>query len=264
MSQGVHVTWLRSCDMNNTYPGEHLETSQSQLPLGGSEWDTSRLDKLRLSGFVKAYSVAADSMMPRHCQIKRATILLSVLFTTRFIYLILKGYVWLDRANEFGRQTRPSLATMQLHGIPSQSHGRAEQLGHIPARENNLGLRTVGLRDYDVGCWYEAWSITAHWVVRNGNYTVWLPLAWMHTCHLIYIGIALVGRRLNVRHNGTIVLLEKRVYQTKYRYMFRLLNHSSTRCPSWSYDLIYDIVWVWPDYYQECNAVIPHQHEHDN
>jgi len=44
----------------------------------------------------------------------------------------------------------------------------------------------------------------------------------------------------------------------------RLPNHTSVRFPSWSYDLIYDIVQVWPDPYQECNTLIPHVPEQDN
>jgi hypothetical protein len=51
----------------------------------GYEWDMSRLDKLQPSGFNKGFAVAADLMMQHHCQIKRATTLLSVMFPSIFI-----------------------------------------------------------------------------------------------------------------------------------------------------------------------------------
>ena len=44
----------------------------------------------------------------------------------------------------------------------------------------------------------------------------------------------------------------------------RLPNHMIVRCPSWSYDPIYDMLRVWPDSYQEHNTLILHRHEHDN
>jgi len=43
-----------------------------------------------------------------------------------------------------------------------------------------------------------------------------------------------------------------------------ITEHTRARSPSWRYDLIYDIVQVWPDSYQECNALILHRHEHNN
>jgi hypothetical protein len=56
----------------------------------GLEWGSSQLDKLRLSGFIEAYAVAADLMMQQHCQIERARILPTVFCSTRFIFQILK------------------------------------------------------------------------------------------------------------------------------------------------------------------------------
>jgi len=54
--------------------------------LSGYEGDISWLNRevLISSGFIEAYSAAADLMMQQHCQIARATVLPSVLLSTRF------------------------------------------------------------------------------------------------------------------------------------------------------------------------------------
>jgi len=39
--------------------------------------------------------------------------------------------------------------------------------------------------------------------------------------------------------------------------------HTRVGCLSWCYDLIYDILWLGPDSYQERNTLIPQLHEHD-
>jgi hypothetical protein len=53
---------LGSSVMQNDYP-RHPQNFQSQLPLAEYEWYSSRLSKLRLSGFIEAYAAAADLMM---------------------------------------------------------------------------------------------------------------------------------------------------------------------------------------------------------
>jgi hypothetical protein len=83
-------------------------------------------------------------------------------------------------------------------------------------------------------------------------------------CHWIYISIILVGHHFNLWCNHTIVLIGGKRDLAKWGYVFQLLNHMSTRCPSWSYDLIYNILRAWPVSNQEHNTLIPHRHEHDN
>jgi len=141
--------------------------SSSHEYLSGYEWDISGLNKVMLSGCIEAYAAAADLMMQQHCHIERATILPGMLFSTRFIFQILLGYVWSGRTKEFVLQTRQWLANMGVSGISRKSYITAEQLGHSPAKVNGLGLSMVWLRDYDIGCWYEAWSIPAHWFVTK-------------------------------------------------------------------------------------------------
>jgi len=65
----------------------------SRLPLAGYEWDTAQLDRLRVSGFIEAYAVAADLIMQQHWQIEKATVLPGMLISTRFTNRILAGYV---------------------------------------------------------------------------------------------------------------------------------------------------------------------------
>jgi len=62
-----------------------------------------------------------------------------------------------------------SSANMQLSVILSPASCVRTVTGHSPAKGNDPGLSMVWLRDYDVGCWYEAWSIPVYWRVRNGN-----------------------------------------------------------------------------------------------
>jgi len=42
---------------------------------------------------------------------------------------------------------------------------------------------------------------------------------------------------------------------SQYGYVFQLQNYTRGRCPSGSYNLIYDIMRLWPDSYQERNAL---------
>ena len=99
---------------------------------------------------------------------------------------------------------------------------------------------------------------------QNGNCNVTTCLVCMRTCHLSYIGIVSVGHWLNLWRNHTTLLISGKCYPTTYGYAFQLPKHTSARCSSWSYDLIYNIVRVWPDLYQERNALIPLLHEYDN
>ena len=46
-----------------------------------------------------------------------------------------------------------------------------------------------------------------------------------------------------------------KTHPSKYGYVFQLPNYTRVRCPSGSYDLIYDIMRLWPDSYQERNAL---------
>jgi hypothetical protein len=61
----------------------------SRFPLVGYEWDTSRLDELRLRRFSEAYTETHDLMMHQHSQIKMSTIVPSFLFSTRYTNKIL-------------------------------------------------------------------------------------------------------------------------------------------------------------------------------
>jgi len=102
-------------------------------------------------------------------------------------------------------------------------------------------------------------------LVCDGMATATSTVCFKHSmCHLLNIGIVSVGRWLNLWHKHTIVSICGKSDLTKYAYVIQLPNHTSTRCPSWSCDLIYDIVWVCCDSHQERNALIPHLHEHDN
>jgi hypothetical protein len=112
------------------------------------------------------------------------------------------------------------------------------------------------LRDYDIGCWYEAYCNPAHWRVRNGNCKC------THVINLHRHSCGCPPRQPMMQSYCSIDLLEDVCTLCWQR--SRLPNHTSGRCPSWSYDLIYDIVQVWADSYQWRNAIIPHLHEHDN
>jgi hypothetical protein len=48
---------------------------------------------LRLSGFIAAFTAAADLMMQQYCQIKRATNLPRIMFSTQFTNQVLVGFV---------------------------------------------------------------------------------------------------------------------------------------------------------------------------
>jgi hypothetical protein len=84
------------------------------------------------------------------------------------------------------------------------------------------------------------------------------------TCRLIYIGIVVVVHHVTpmMQSYYSIDLLEE--VCTLCQQCSQLPNHTNVGCPSRSYDLIYDIAWVWPNSSQERNALIPHLHEHDN
>jgi len=69
--------------MQNDYP-RYPQNFRTRLPLAGYEWYSSRLVKLRLSGFIESIAAAADSMMQLHCQIERDIALPSVYLSTRF------------------------------------------------------------------------------------------------------------------------------------------------------------------------------------
>jgi len=113
------------------------------------------------------------------------------------------GFVWSNRAKEFAPETRKALANTGVCGIPSQSCVRAEQLGHSPVKGNSSGLSMLWLREYDVGGWYEASSIPAHWFVTDGQLQqMQLALECMCTCHLIYFGIVIVGRCFNLERKS--------------------------------------------------------------
>jgi len=66
-------------------------------------------------------------------------------------------------------QARQSSANMQFRGILSPASYVRTVTGHSPAKGDGPGLSMVWLRDYDIGCWYEAWSNPVHWRVRIGN-----------------------------------------------------------------------------------------------
>jgi len=66
-------------------------------------------------------------------------------------------------------QAQQSSGNMQSSGISSQASCVRTVTGHSPAKGNHPGLSILWLRDYDVGCWYEAWSIPVQWHVQNGN-----------------------------------------------------------------------------------------------
>jgi hypothetical protein len=226
------------------------------LPLVGYESDMSRLNELRLSGFIDAYAAAADLMMQQDCQIERTVILPSVLFSTRFITRYQRNYVWKDMAvvcrYASTRDLKPITYVSAISwALPSQrewswhKHGVTEWLWRWLLTWGLEHPRTLSCDGMEIA-------------------TIWLPSVWMCTCHLIYIGIVLVGHRLNLWRNHTTVLIRGKRVPIRNGYVYQLPNHTSTRCPSWSSDLIYDIVWVWPDWYRKRNALIPHQHEHEN
>jgi len=128
----------------------------------GYEWDTSRLNKFRLSGFIlddaatlpdwKGYSPAEP-----------------VVFNQ--IHFPTLEWLCLIGAEERSSypQARQSSANMELRVILCPASCMRTVTGHSQANGNDPGLSMVWLRNYDVGCWYEAWSVPLHWCVRNGN-----------------------------------------------------------------------------------------------
>jgi len=178
------------------------------------EWDMSRLDKQMLSGLIEAYAAAPDLMMQQHCPIERATMLPSVLFSTRLIFQILAGSVWSGRAMEFISQIRQSLAHMGVSWISSQSYVSAEHLGHSLAKDNCLGLSMVRLREYNAGWWYEARSIPAHWFVMEWQLQESPVQRWGGACDWIYVCIVSAGCWLNLWHIGTTLLFEESAFRS--------------------------------------------------
>jgi hypothetical protein len=61
------------------------------------------------------------------------------------------------------------------------------------------------LRDYDTGCWYEAYCNPAPWRWRNGNCKRHSFRYEGASWHLIYIGTVVVVRHVNLSCNHTIV-----------------------------------------------------------
>jgi len=124
-----------------------------------------------------------------------------------------------------------------------------------------IGIVLVGRR---LNLWREH-TIVCYYGKRVPTKNRYVLQILKHTsCYLIYIGIVLVGRQLNLWREHTIVCYYGKRILTKNRYVFQSPKHTSARWPSWSYDLIYDIVGVWPDQYQEHNVLIQHRHHHDN
>jgi hypothetical protein len=129
--------------------------------------------------------------------------------------------------------------------------------GHSPVKGNSPDLSS----DVSDGSWH--WLLT--WGLEH-------PLALAReegNCNTVCVSFNLHWHssgwppRKTMMQSYYIITLHKAVC-TLCRQLSRLPNHTRVRCPSWSYDLIYDIVRVWPDSYQECNASLPHLHERDN
>jgi hypothetical protein len=131
----------------------------------------------------------------QYCYIERATILSSMLFPTRFTFQIRGGFVW--------PQTRQSLAipiTWDLEpiicynattwAIPSQRIKFRPELG-VTER---------------LWPWLWKWGLENHYIlvcVAMATSTVRL----VHTCHLIYVGMVVVGHHINLWCNRTTVLI---------------------------------------------------------
>jgi len=130
---------------------------------------------------------------------------------------------------------------------------------HSPANGNSPGLSS----DLIEGLW--RWLM--RWGLEHPSTLTWVGRATTQHRNVrmssIYISIVVVSRNVNLWCNYTTVLIP-RSFGRYVGSWSRLPDHLRVRYPSWSYDLIYDIVQVWPDSYQERNAFIPHLHEHDN
>jgi len=148
------------------YTSKHLlwasENVQSRVSLVGYECDTSQLNKFRLSRFI--FDDAATLPDRKGYNPAERVVFNQIHFPTlEWLYLIGAE----QRSSH--PQARQLSANMQLSGILSPASYVRTFTGLSPANGNGPGLSMAWLRDYDVGCWYEAWSIVVHCRVRNGN-----------------------------------------------------------------------------------------------
>jgi len=155
------IEGVYACIDPNIVPGR-LQNFWSRVPLAGYEWDSSRLNKFRLSGFI--FDDAATLPNRKGYNPAERVVFNQIHFPT-LKWLCLIG----AEQRSLYLQARQSSAIMHLSGILSPASYVRTVTGHSPANGNGPGLSMVWLRDYDVGCWYEAWSIPMHWHVRIGN-----------------------------------------------------------------------------------------------
>jgi len=122
----------------------------------------SRLKKFRLSGFILDDAATLPDWMGSN---PAEPVVFNQIYFPTLEWLCLIGA---EHRSSYP-QAWQSSASMQLSGILSPASCVMTVTGHSAAKGNDPGLSMVWLRDYDVGCWYEAWSIPVHWHVRNGN-----------------------------------------------------------------------------------------------
>ena len=187
-----------------------------------------------------------------------------MLFPTCLIYQILAGFVWSGKTKEFVLQTRQSLATCKYKG--SRANLMLE-------RNNSSTPRPKWI----VSAWQWCdWEIMTLAVEMRPGASPHNGLCWIRklqelsvqrrggACHLFDTGIC-VGWSLSksIRQwSYSIHCLKVRINYVGY--VFQIPNHMSARCQSWSYNLIYDIVRLWPDSYQKRNLWRPQLHQQDN
>jgi len=214
----VYVTWddqwwvlvrgiFGSPDMHNACP-RHPQNFQSRMPLAGYEWYSSRLDTLWLRGFNLWWchnTARSNGVQPgRACY-----------FQQESFSWYQTDYGWLDRAKKFALQTRPSsayvitgdlkpylLCEIRHWSLPGQREWSRPELGV-----------TEGLCH-----WLLIWGQLQPRTLPCAEWQLQEPFVQKQKCgcHLIYLGIAVVGCDVNLWWNHTIVLISPK---TSVRYV---------------------------------------------
>jgi len=158
-NDGYLSVTVGSSDIHNVYP-KHPQNFQSWIPLAGYELYSSWLNKPRLSGFISDDAITLlDRMGLQPCW--------ACYFQTRFIFRHKSDYVWSDRAKEFAPQTRQSLVAASTWDLKTNLLCEVGALGTPQSKGMVPAWAAAWLRDYDIGCWYEAYCIPAEWLVTE-------------------------------------------------------------------------------------------------
>ena len=147
--------------MQNDYP-RYPQNFQSRIPLAGYEWYSSRLIRPRLSGFIFDDAITLPVRMSYN---SAERVIFNQIHFPMLEWLCLIG---VEQRSSYP-QTRQSLGAAITWDLKTTLLCEFGVLGTPWPKGMVPAWAAAWLRDYDIGCWYEAYCIPAHWRVRIGN-----------------------------------------------------------------------------------------------